>query len=256
MIDVRRHNRDAWNDLVDKNDRWTRPVSADEIALARRGQFSLVLTPTKAVPKSWYPPLKGLKTLCLAGAGGQQAPILAAAGADVTVFDNSPKQLGQDLFVAARDGLPLKAVEGDMRDLSVFADGAFDFIFHPCSNCFVDAVRPVWAEAFRVLKRGGTMVAGLGNPVNFLYDPDLEKTGVLQLKFAAPFSDLTSVTAEERRTWFGDGPLSFGHTLEVQIGGQLDAGFHLIGFYEDDWGGVQPVDKHLKSFIATRALKP
>ena len=28
-------------------------------------------------------------------------------------------------------------------------------------------------------------------------------------------------------------PLEFGHTLEDQIGGQLEAGFVITGFYED-----------------------
>ena len=37
--------------------------------------------------------MKGLKVLCLASGGGQQGPILAAIGADVTVFDNSQGQL-------------------------------------------------------------------------------------------------------------------------------------------------------------------
>jgi 2-polyprenyl-3-methyl-5-hydroxy-6-metoxy-1,4-benzoquinol methylase len=69
--------------------------------------------------------------LCLASGGGQQGPILAAAGARVTVFDNSPQQLAQDRFVARREGLTLETVEGDMRDLSVFADVSFDLIVHP-----------------------------------------------------------------------------------------------------------------------------
>jgi len=51
---------------------------------------------------------------------GQQGPILAAAGADATVFDNSPRQLQQDCQVAEREGLDLRTVEGDMRDLSCF----------------------------------------------------------------------------------------------------------------------------------------
>jgi hypothetical protein len=36
--------------------------------------------------------------------GGQQGPNLVAAGAQVTVFDNSPLKLDQDHFVAAREG--------------------------------------------------------------------------------------------------------------------------------------------------------
>lgn len=55
---------------------------------------------TKSIPKNWFPTLEGLKILCLASGGGQQGPILAAAGADVTVVDISQKQLEQDIYVA------------------------------------------------------------------------------------------------------------------------------------------------------------
>ncbi len=253
---TRDYNRDAWNRLVEEKNRWTLPVSSETIARARGGDWQLVLTPTRTVPREWYPSLQGTRVLCLAGGGGQQGPILAAAGAEVTVFDNSDRQLEQDRVVAARDGLSLRTVEGDMRDLGAFTDESFDFIFHPCSNCFVEDIRPVWREAFRVLARGGTLAAGFSNPLLYLFDPILEKTGVLQLKFRAPFSDLTSITAQEKTRYFGEGPLTFGHTLEDQIGGQLAAGFHLIGLYEDDWGGSEAIDRHIRAFIATLALKP
>src|SRR5262249_56938302 len=86
----------------------------------------------------------GLEVLCLASGGGQQAPVFAAAGANVTVLDASPAQLARDREVAEREGLAIKAVQGDMADLSAFPDGTFALVFHPCSNCFVQDVRPVW----------------------------------------------------------------------------------------------------------------
>jgi 2-polyprenyl-3-methyl-5-hydroxy-6-metoxy-1,4-benzoquinol methylase len=63
--------------------------------------------------------LPGADVLCLASGGGQQGPLLAAAGASVTVLDASPRQLEQDRAVAARDGLVIRTVEGDMADLSM-----------------------------------------------------------------------------------------------------------------------------------------
>src|SRR5690606_18814003 len=135
---------------------------------ARKGEWSIVLTPTVPVPHAWFPPLAGAAVLCLASGGGQQGPILAAAGARVTVFDNSPQQLAQDRYVARRDNLDLTTVEGDMRDLSAFASDTFDLIVHPVSNVFVPDVRPVWREAFRVLRPGGAMLAGFCNPVLYI----------------------------------------------------------------------------------------
>ncbi len=94
--------------------------------------------------------------------------MLAAAGARVTVLDNSPRQLTQDRFVADREHLALQLVEGDMADLSQFASESFDLVFHPVSNCFVPDVRPIWREAFRVLRPGGRLVAGFLNPLVYL----------------------------------------------------------------------------------------
>ncbi|MGH7139992.1 MAG: SAM-dependent methyltransferase, partial [Pirellulales bacterium] len=111
-MDPRSHNRAAWNKKVEKHDRWTVPVSNEAVDRAQVGQFSLFLTPTKPVPLAWFPALQGTSTLCLASGGGQQGPLLAAAGAVVTVFDNSPRQLEQDRFVAHRDGLVIETIEG------------------------------------------------------------------------------------------------------------------------------------------------
>ena len=151
-MDVRRYNREAWDREVERGNKWTVPVGGDVIEAARRGRWEVVLTETKPVPMAWFPDLEGADVLCLASGGGQQAPVLAAAGANVTVLDNSPRQLEQDLFVAERDSLALKTVEGDMADLLVFPDESFDLVFHPVSNLFVPEVRPVWAESFRVAR--------------------------------------------------------------------------------------------------------
>jgi SAM-dependent methyltransferase len=256
-FDLRSYNREAWNRQVAVGNRWTVPVGPEVIAAARRGEWSVVLTPRKPVPRAWFGDLAGKDVLGLASAGGQQVPVLAAAGARVTVFDNSPSQLGRDREVAEREGLSIRTVEGDMRDLSVFPDASFELIFHPCSNVFVDDVRPVWREAFRVLRPGGVLLSGFCNPVIFLFDPDLEKQGVMQLKYRMPYSDLTSLTDAERRRYTDVGePLSVGHSLEDQIGGQLEAGFLLAGFYEDTFEDGDRLSEYLSGFCATRAVKP
>ena len=256
-VDVRAYNREAWNREVAKGNRWTKPVGPEVIAAARRGEWSLVLTPLKPVPRQWFGELKGKQVLGLASAGGQQGPVLAAAGAQVTIFDNSSAQLGQDRLVAEREGLSLRLVEGDMRDLSVFPDGSFDLIFHPCSNCFVDEIRSVWREAARVLRPGGVLLSGFSNPLIFLFDPEQEKAGVMQLKYKMPYSDFTSLTDEERRRYTDKGePLCIAHTLEDQIGGQLDAGLLLAGFYEDRHVEGDRLSEYLPGFCATRAVKP
>ena len=254
--DVARENRRAWDSMVERANQWTVAVDAATIAAARRGEWSIVLTPTRPVPRAWYPPLAGEPVLCLAGAGGQQAPILAAAGARVTVLDNSPRQLEQDQVVAHREALAIKSVLGDMRDLSAFADRSFALVFHPCSNAFVPDVRPVWREAFRVLRPGGVLLAGFTNPVEYLFDAVAYERGELIVRHALPYSDATDATPEERaHRESRSEPLSFGHTLEDQVGGQLDAGFVLTAMYEDRWPETA-LGRYMATYIATRAVRP
>lgn len=253
--EIRRHNAQAWDRAVQRGSRWTKPVSPEAVAAARRGEWQILLTPSRPVPRAWFPPLEGADVLCLAGGGGQQGPILAAAGARVTVFDNSPQQLAQDRFVARREGLTLTTVEGDMCDLSVFEDASFDLIVHPTSNLFTPDVRPVWREAHRVLRKGGVLLAGFCNPVLYLFDQELADRGVFQVRHRLPYSDLTSLSETERSVYIAEGqPLEFGHTLTDQIGGQLDAGFILTGFYEDVWPGT-PLNEFTPTYIATRSVK-
>jgi SAM-dependent methyltransferase len=256
-MDIRAYNRKAWNRAVKESNVWTRPVSPDVIAAARRGEWSIVLTPTLPVPRSWFPPdLQGCNVLCLASGGGQQGPVLAAAGANVTVFDNSPAQLGQDRLVAERERLVIRLVEGDMRDLSVFADASFDLIIHPVSNIFVPDVLPVWREAYRVLCRGGALLSGLSNSLMYIFDRfKMDDEGLLVVKHRLPYSDLSSPSLAERQRNLDEGwPLEFSHSLDEQIGGQITAGFMIAGFYEDrDPSSV--LDEYLPTFFATRAVK-
>ncbi len=255
-MDITAYNRRAWDGLVRRGDRWTVPVSPEVVAAARRGDWHIVLTCERPVPREWFPPLAGARTLCLAGSGGQQAPILAAAGAHVTVLDNSPAQLAQDRLVAARDGLALDTVLGDMRDLAAFAAGSFDLVVHPCSNCFVPEVRPVWREIARVLAPGGTLLAGFINPAAFLCDATAaDRSGVLLVRHRLPYADRSSLTADELRALIDDGePLVFGHSLEDQIGGQTDAGLQIVGLFEDVWPGT-PLNDFMPTMIATRAVR-
>lgn len=254
-MDIRTYNRDAWDKNVERGNPWTRPVGTEEIAAARRGEWAIVLTPARPIPRAWLPELAGRDVLCLASGGGQQGPILAAAGASVTVFDNSPKQLARDQMVAERDGLELATVEGDMADLSMFAGESFDLIVHPTSNVYVPDVRKVWAECFRVLRGGGALLAGFLNPLRYLFDQELSDQGQFLVKYALPYSDLTSLTEAERQRYIDAGDaLEWSHTLEDQIGGQIDAGFVLAGFYEDR-NPRDALARYVATHIATRAIK-
>ena len=256
-MDVPEYNREAWDRQVEDGNPWTVPVGPEVIEAARRGEWEVLLTETKPVPPAWFPRMADADVLCLASGGGQQAPTFAAAGASVTVLDNSSRQLAQDRFVAEREALDLETLQGDMRDLSAFADESFDLVFHPVSNLFVPEVRPVWNEAFRVLRSGGVLLAGFLNPIVYVFDLELaDETGEVRVRYELPYADADSKSEEEVRRQMERGePLEFSHTLEEQIGGQIEAGFLISGFYEDRHRD-DPIAAHMPTYVATRAIKP
>ncbi|QHE51823.1 class I SAM-dependent methyltransferase [Pontibacillus sp. HMF3514] len=256
-MDTLNQNSKAWDKKVEDGVGYTLPVSKKIIEKSRAGDWSIKMTPNKAVPREWFPEsLEGVSILCLASGGGQQAPVLAAAGADVTVVDLSAKQIEQDRAVAERDRLHIKTVQGSMTDLHFFRDAEFDMIVHPVSNLFVEDVSSVWQEASRVLKDGGTLIAGFTNPILFIFDEEEDMKGKLVVKNTIPSSSLDHLTEEEVKNYFeANHTIEFGHTLEDQIQGQIDAGFVLAGLYEDDFGGRRPLDEYIKCFVTTRAIK-
>ncbi|EMM6517395.1 hypothetical protein AZ021_004523 [Enterobacter ludwigii] len=253
------HNQIAWNKMAKEQSPWSQPVSSEIIAEARAGRFNLPLLPTK-IPSGWLPDqVQGMSILCLAASGGQQAPILAAAGADVVVFDASPEQLALDELVAKRECLELKTICGDMRDLSTFSDESFDLIIHPVSNLYVPDINIVWDECFRVLKYGGRLLSSFYNPVAFVFDRDpyLKEKGITRPCYKLPYSDMKDLEPdllEDKK--INSIPLVFGHTLNDQIGGQLDAGFIINGFNESFHPNPRfLIEEYVPVLIATCSLK-
>jgi SAM-dependent methyltransferase len=258
VMDVTQHNRGAWNRHAKSGSCWSIPVAPDEIARAREGDWKVILTPNKAVPMDWFDDIAGKEVLGLASGGGQQVPLMAAAGAQVTSFDNSDEQLARDKLVADREGLDVRIEQGDMADLSVFADASFDLIFHPVANVFVPNLIPVWQECARVLKPGGRLLAGYMNPAFFWFDhEECEKTGDWIVKYPLPFSELTSLPPERvAKLVEANEILEFGHSLDDQIGGQLRAGMVVTDLYEDNWSDeATPLNKYGPMYIATLARK-
>ena len=99
--------------------------------------------------------------LGLASGGGQQMPIFAALGAQCTLLDYSFCQCESDRLVAQEEGYEINIIQGDMTKRFPFEDETFDLIFHPVSNCYVEDVKPIFKECYRVLKKGGVFLADM-----------------------------------------------------------------------------------------------
>ncbi|SHE88176.1 Methyltransferase domain-containing protein [Seinonella peptonophila] len=236
-------NSKMWDQWALDGGKWSTPITHEEFQKAEQGESKLYLTPCKLVPNQWLIPLKGKKVLGLASGGGQQCPIFAAQQADVTVFDNSKEQLALEELVARREGYSIDLIKGDMTQPLPFAEDQFDFIFHPVSNCYIHDVTHLWREAYRVLKKGGVLLAAFANPAIYLFSE--EKGRELEVVNRLPY-DGRKQSQEEL--------IEFSHSLETQIGGQLKAGFQLKDLYEDHHHeGI--LSEYMPCYIATRAVK-
>ena len=237
---------DGW---IENGWEWGVPISREDFLRAKNGDWSVVLTPLRPVPKEWFPELKNRRVLGLASGGGQQMPVFAARGAECYVLDYSQKQIESEEAVARREGYKIHALRADMTKPLPYEDGFFDMIFHPVSNCYIEDVLPVWRECFRVLKKGGVLMAGLDNGVNFIFDDD-ETT----LRHSLPFNPLKNKNKYDHQMKTDSG-IQFSHTLEDQIRGQIQAGFSIVDLYEDFNESGPLHERGVPTFWATLARK-
>lgn len=244
--DINAQTIDRW---IEEGWEWGIPIDHDTYLKALAGEWDMLLTPTKFVPHEWFGNLKGKKVLGLASGGGQQMPIFVALGAECTVLDYSEKQLQSERMVSQREGYSIDIIRGDMTKPLPFDDETFDLIFHPVSNCYVKEVKPIFKECARILKKGGILLSGLDNGVNYLVNDD--ETMIVN---TMPFDPLQN---EEQRKQLeeSDCGMQFSHTVEEQIGGQLEAGLMLTHIYGDTNGEGRLHEMNIECYFATRAVK-
>jgi len=242
-------NSSVIDNWVENGWEWSVPISHEEFERARQGDWNVLLTPTKSVPKEWFCEMKGAEILGLASGGGQQIPIFAALGAKCTVLDYSEKQIETEVLIAQRENYEITTLRADMTRPLPFEDESFDLIFHPVSNCYVENVLPIWQECFRVLKRGGILLAGLDNGINFVVDDD--ETQITRKLPFNPLKDKDLYEMSVQNNW----GIQFSHSIEEQVGGQLQAGFMLTDIFQDTNGSGRLQELNIPCFFATRALK-
>lgn len=219
---------------------WAACASDEALRAAEAGKLKLQFY-DKEVPDEWLADIKGKKVLCLAGAGGLQAPLLACAGAKVTVIDISDRMLDQDRAVAERGNLQIEIVKGNMCDLSMFGDDVFDYIINPPSLMYVPELSVVFRECYRVLKRGGVLIIMAPNPINYVCDYiDDADGGYYKAVHRMPFCSRDHDDSD----W-----IEYGHTMESYLGGQIECGFLINGYMECQREDITEL------YFMTRAVK-
>ena len=110
-------------------------------------------------------------------------------------------------------------------------------------------MRPIWKECRRVLKHGCSLLSGVDHYINYIVDSE-EKMIVNSL----PFDPLVN-PEQMKQLQDEDAGVQFSHSLEEQIGGQLEAGLEVLDLYEDTNGEGRLHEMNIPTFLAIRSTK-
>jgi len=240
--DYRKINRSAWAYLAAHGSDSSQPYQPDQLAAA--GQH---------LRASGFLPNKGVgRVLVLGGGGGQQGPLFASMGYDVTVADLSPDQLRRDQDFADQLGIDLECVELDMLNLEFLYGRDFDLVHQPISACYVPDVRLLYLQVAQVLRPGGWYDVEHWNPVH------------VQLRGCGEWVDSSYLVERpqlpgEPVVWHPDAPgdhtvvcWHFVHPLDRLIGGLCRAGFVVRQLAERTHGDPQAPPgshEHLAAYV-------
>jgi SAM-dependent methyltransferase len=233
MDDLAGYNQERWNELVRAGVAYSRPwLDLDEETARERVD-----------PHEILDEVRGKDVLCLASGGGQQSAAFGALGAQVTVFDLSDAQLEGDRRAAAHYGIPIRTIQGDIRDLSPLEDDAFDIVYEEYSLEFLPDVQPVFREVARVIRPGGLYYLGFGNPfTHFSVDDEAWDGESYPLKY--PYIDGQETTHLDPKWEYWNverpdgqsisvkGPKEYRHTLSTLFNSLIGQGFVLLGIWE------------------------
>jgi len=211
--DFLRHNKAAWNRMVQKGSQFARVATDEEIA-----------KPLEVLDgRGWLPAtVEDLDVLCLAAGGGWQSILYAAAGARVTVIDLSDQMLAIDVREAQKRGLAVEVIQASMDNLSALRDQAFDIVHQPVSTCYVASLHPVFTEVARVLRDGGLYVSQHKQPASLqVSHRDRRDRYVVAVEYyhEGPLPEVPDQSYRE------EGTVEYLHRWEHLVGTLCTAGF-------------------------------
>jgi SAM-dependent methyltransferase len=229
MDSISRTNRERWNALARANVEYSRPFL----------NFTAEQAAQYIYRHNVLPDVRGKKVLCLASGGGQDSVAFGLLGAEVTVLDISDEQLERDRQAADKHGLNTVAIQGDMRDLSIFAADTFDIVWQMYSLNFVPTVEPAFSEVARVLKSEGYYLVQFANPFTHSVDEEAWNGNSYPLKsLYIDGEDIIGqfphwdVRQEDGNSVQLDSPHEFRHRLSTVMNALANNGFIFVGLWE------------------------
>ncbi len=207
------HNRRAWDAMVQRGDRFTRPAHDAEL-----------VDPMSLVDQGgWLPHgVAGKQLLCLGAGGGRQSALYASAGAHVTVVDISPAMLELDRQVATERRLDIRTVEASLDQLAMFRPGEFEIVIQPVSTCYVPDIVVAYREVARVTAAGGIYISQHKTPASLQADTQRSEFGYELIEPYYRQGPLPPVAGSRHRE---EGTLEFLHRWEDLVGGLCRSGF-------------------------------
>lgn len=210
------HNRAAWDARV------------SDPRFAYGGELPPDRSAAQAALDPWLQSadLVGARVLCLAAGGGTHAPLLALAGATVTVVDFSRELLQLDDRIAKKHGLDVTTLQASMDDLSGLDSALFDCVVQPVSACYVPDVLKVYAEVARVLRPGGLYIVQHKQPASLQAGAASADGGYLIAEPSGEGRPLPAPAADilpQRES----GVIEFVHSLDALLGGLCRSGFQI-----------------------------
>jgi len=219
-------NKEGWERVVKEGAGCTRPyldLDVEAFRAYREGETTILPKPCCDTPdfRVVMAEAKGRDVLCLGAGGGQQSALFSLLGARVTVLDLCEGQLEGDRKAAAHYGYDVTTIQGDMRDLSDLAGGAYDIVYGT-GTCYIPDVREVYEGVARVLTTEGIYRADFMNPATEFVDwTDWDGVGY---RITRPYA--------QRERQRPDGMIEFRHYLSEIFSGLLHTGFSIQHVFE------------------------
>ncbi len=217
---------------IAENKEWWEKMAADKIGFTKpwleldsnivkkyaEGQLKNPPKPLDQIfPSSILTNMKDKNVLCLAAGGGQQSAVFGILGAHVTVVDIAEGQLAGDKKAASHYGYSIRAIQGDISDMSALESDSFDLVYQAPSMAYVPDVRKVYSGVRRVLRSGGLYRVDAENPLSQFIEHESAWDGK-GYRITTPYA-----IKEKKRE--GKQVTEFRHYLGEIFNGLIDNGF-------------------------------